>query len=387
MGMAQFAKVVLLPQGDFAAFLRATPDDRREVLERLFDISAFSDVEAWLAQARRTAGADLELARSALASVVARADDVLAQAGSAADGPPVAPESVATHLHAVADQLDARVSTTMAAFDTASGAERAAAEALATARRLDELRTRGLRAAARLAGPRGRCREPRAAGGAAGRRRAGGRPGRPPHRTRPGARRPRPVSAAGREGAGHPGRSARPCWPTTTSPRRSPRCRPSTTPSRPWPARPTTARGAAGSGPSSTTRARAAHRVGRASRGRARRARGRARAADRRGRRASRRRRPGARARAAARHRTVAGHGARCRGARPRPGRRTGAAARRAARDGARPPHRAARPAPATARRHGGGARPGAVRRRALSRVWGARTPFSGNELRPGAAR
>ena len=71
MGMAQFAKVVLLPQGDFAAFLRATPDDRREVLERLFDISAFSDVEAWLAQARRTAGADLEVARSALASVVA----------------------------------------------------------------------------------------------------------------------------------------------------------------------------------------------------------------------------------------------------------------------------------------------------------------------------
>ena len=66
MGMAQFAKVVLLPQGDFAAFLRATPEDRREVLERLFDISAFSDVEAWLAQARRTAGADLEAARSAL---------------------------------------------------------------------------------------------------------------------------------------------------------------------------------------------------------------------------------------------------------------------------------------------------------------------------------
>ena len=66
MGMAQFAKVVLLPQGDFAAFLRATPEDRREVLERLFDISAFSDVEAWLAEARRTAGADLEAARSAL---------------------------------------------------------------------------------------------------------------------------------------------------------------------------------------------------------------------------------------------------------------------------------------------------------------------------------
>ena len=135
MGMAQFAKVVLLPQGDFAAFLRATPEDRREVLERLFDISAFSDVEAWLAQARRTAGADLEAARSALARGAGP------RRGRARRGRlrrptarRVRPESVGTHLRAVADRLDARVSTTMAAFDTASGAERAAAEALATAR-------------------------------------------------------------------------------------------------------------------------------------------------------------------------------------------------------------------------------------------------------------
>ncbi len=155
MGMAQFAKVVLLPQGDFAAFLRATPDDRREVLERLFDISAFSDVEAWLAQARRTAGADLDAARSALAAVLDRADDVLAEAALPAyappgDGLPVPPESVPGHLREIAARLDARVSTTMAAFDTASGVERAAVEALAAARALDERRTRGLRAAARL---------------------------------------------------------------------------------------------------------------------------------------------------------------------------------------------------------------------------------------------
>ena len=150
MGMSQFAKVVLLPQGDFAAFLRSTPDDRREVLERLFDITAFSDVEAWLAQARRTAGADLEAARSSLATLVARADDVLADAGLSGDGE-VPPESVGTHLRDVAARLDTRVSTTMAAFDTASGVERAAAEALATARALVDLRTRGQRALARLA--------------------------------------------------------------------------------------------------------------------------------------------------------------------------------------------------------------------------------------------
>ncbi len=148
MGMAQFAKVVLLPQGDFAAFLRSTPEDRREVLERLFDIAAFSDVEAWLAQSRRAAAADLDAGRAALASVVARVDDVLADAGLARDAEPA--ESVATHLRSVADALDARVSTTMAAFDAASGAERAAAEALASGRALDELRTRGQRAAARL---------------------------------------------------------------------------------------------------------------------------------------------------------------------------------------------------------------------------------------------
>ena len=157
MGMAQFAKVVLLPQGDFAAFLRATPEDRREVLERLFDISAFSDVEAWLAEARRTAGADLEAARSALENLLARVEDVLADAhdaaGEAVTSPSeVPPESVGAHLRAVADRLDARVSTTMAAFDAASGAERAAAEALAAARALDDLRARGTRAVARLEG-------------------------------------------------------------------------------------------------------------------------------------------------------------------------------------------------------------------------------------------
>jgi DNA repair protein SbcC/Rad50 len=157
MGMAQFAKVVLLPQGDFAAFLRATPEDRREVLERLFDISAFSDVEEWLAQARRAAGAELEDARSTLEALLVRVEDVLADAHDAAGDPAVAtaevpPETVGTHLRAVAERLDARVSTTMAAFDTASGVERAAAEALAAARVLDDLRTRGHRAVARLEG-------------------------------------------------------------------------------------------------------------------------------------------------------------------------------------------------------------------------------------------
>jgi exonuclease SbcC len=156
MGMAQFAKVVLLPQGDFAAFLRATPEDRREVLERLFDITAFSDVEAWLAETRRAAGADLDRARTTLGAELARLEDVLAEAGAAAgDEQPlgeVPPEGLPGRVREVADVLGTRVTTTMTDFDAAQVAERAAADALAAARALDEVRLRGQRALARLEG-------------------------------------------------------------------------------------------------------------------------------------------------------------------------------------------------------------------------------------------
>jgi exonuclease SbcC len=157
MGMAQFAKVVLLPQGDFAAFLRATPEDRREVLERLFDISVFSDVEAWLAEERRAASAHLEQVRRTLAAELARVEDVLADAspadGDAAVDSPVdaPPVSLPVRLRAVAEILDARVSSTMARFDTASGLDRSAAEALTAGRSLAERRHRGARALDQLA--------------------------------------------------------------------------------------------------------------------------------------------------------------------------------------------------------------------------------------------
>ena len=79
IGMQQFVKVVLLPQGDFAAFLRATPETRRELLERLFDVSRFTDVEEWLADQRRRSGVALAETTSALAAGLTRVDDVLAR--------------------------------------------------------------------------------------------------------------------------------------------------------------------------------------------------------------------------------------------------------------------------------------------------------------------
>ncbi len=79
MGLEQFIKVVLLPQGDFAAFLRASPEDRRVVLERLFDTQRFTDVETWMAERRRQTSTAVVAARDALSTGLLRVDDVLAR--------------------------------------------------------------------------------------------------------------------------------------------------------------------------------------------------------------------------------------------------------------------------------------------------------------------
>ncbi|MFY1702975.1 AAA family ATPase [Micromonospora sp. WMMA1923] len=52
----QFCQVVLLPQGGFATFLQASPDDRQGVLRRLFDIEIFTRAEGWLADHRTRLG-------------------------------------------------------------------------------------------------------------------------------------------------------------------------------------------------------------------------------------------------------------------------------------------------------------------------------------------
>ena len=79
MGLEQFIKVVLLPQGDFAAFLRASPEERRSLLEKLFDTRRFTDIETWLAERRRKTTAAVGTARDTLLTGLVRVDDVLAR--------------------------------------------------------------------------------------------------------------------------------------------------------------------------------------------------------------------------------------------------------------------------------------------------------------------
>ncbi|MCW2583733.1 MAG: putative ATP-dependent dsDNA exonuclease, partial [Klenkia sp.] len=94
----QFCQVVLLPQGDFARFLRAEPDDRGRLLRTLFDVDRFARAEEWLAEERRQADELTRAARTAVGTVLARvaqvadvevpedlAPDLLGAAGAGAD--------------------------------------------------------------------------------------------------------------------------------------------------------------------------------------------------------------------------------------------------------------------------------------------------------------
>ena len=70
--VAQFCQVVLLPQGQFAEFLRADAEQRRDLLESLFDTRRFADVERWLVNHRKEAARELDEADERLERVLAR---------------------------------------------------------------------------------------------------------------------------------------------------------------------------------------------------------------------------------------------------------------------------------------------------------------------------
>ena len=70
--LAQFCQVVLLPQGQFAEFLRADADKRRDLLESLFDTHRFAEVERWLVNRRKETARELDLADEELERVLAR---------------------------------------------------------------------------------------------------------------------------------------------------------------------------------------------------------------------------------------------------------------------------------------------------------------------------
>nr|WP_296773712.1 SMC family ATPase [Rhodococcus sp. (in: high G+C Gram-positive bacteria)] len=79
MSADQFFQVVLLPQGEFAKFLRADSDERGDLLERLFDTSRFGDIEEWFADARRTSAVTMESSRIATDKLLGQISTVSGQ--------------------------------------------------------------------------------------------------------------------------------------------------------------------------------------------------------------------------------------------------------------------------------------------------------------------
>lgn len=75
MNAEQFLQVAMLPQGDFAKFLRADGEDRRRVLERLFSVKVYATAESWLAEQRTEAYREQQVLRKEVDFAVKRLEE------------------------------------------------------------------------------------------------------------------------------------------------------------------------------------------------------------------------------------------------------------------------------------------------------------------------
>ncbi|KNX37123.1 AAA family ATPase [Luteipulveratus halotolerans] len=152
MGLEQFAQVVLLPQGQFAAFLQARPDDRGRVLRHLFDIDRFLDLETWLAEQRRESATAVQDASAAMTAAVVQLQGVLSDVpddsavtdvtewGSLPLG------ALRERLEAEQTRVGAAVTVAMAEAEHAETAADRARDAVTAAERAVELRRLGVEA-------------------------------------------------------------------------------------------------------------------------------------------------------------------------------------------------------------------------------------------------
>lgn len=90
MSCEQFCQVVLLPQGEFATFLRATATERTALLGRLFDTRRFKAVEHWLRDRKQEAAGRLAAGDRGLGHLAERMRQ--AAGGGAGGLPPGTPE-------------------------------------------------------------------------------------------------------------------------------------------------------------------------------------------------------------------------------------------------------------------------------------------------------
>ncbi|MFI7002818.1 AAA family ATPase [Nocardia sp. NPDC050175] len=138
MSADQFFQVVLLPQGDFARFLRADNEDREKLLEKLFDTERFGSAEQWLADKRRASTADLDSRKQGIDRLIAQVG-VAAGAGAAETLGPLEAVGWSQELLATARTDLTAAATEAERCQQDSGRVRTLAE---EQRRLHELRRR-----------------------------------------------------------------------------------------------------------------------------------------------------------------------------------------------------------------------------------------------------
>jgi len=123
MSAEQFFQVVLLPQGEFAHFLRADAAEKARLLERLFGTDRFRGVEARLADLRRRTQAQVEQCQEAIGRLVAR----ISQVAGVPDPVTVVDESWLDALRraALAEHADAELGLARAEQERAVAEDRA----------------------------------------------------------------------------------------------------------------------------------------------------------------------------------------------------------------------------------------------------------------------
>ncbi len=147
MTLGQFSQVVLLPQGQFDTFLRASSDDRHKVLTQLFRTHRFEDVERWLADRRTTLRRAGERHHDSVAGLLHRVSEAtgsdLPTDWDVADlAEPADAGAIETWTAALAVRASAEITTTATTLDAASDVLVGATEAHDTGRRTQDLRQR-----------------------------------------------------------------------------------------------------------------------------------------------------------------------------------------------------------------------------------------------------
>ncbi|WP_251092469.1 SMC family ATPase [Streptomyces sp. Caat 7-52] len=155
MSREQFCQVVLLPQGDFARFLRADAEARGRLLGRLFDTQRFADVEKRLAERRRATEARVREGDTAL---LADAHRMQQAAGDAMELPEPAPgepglaEAVLGAAAVARSTARERLTVARCRLAAAESAHAAARRTLDEQRELARLQSRFTEARQRAAG-------------------------------------------------------------------------------------------------------------------------------------------------------------------------------------------------------------------------------------------